>query len=107
MAKMLLKIRKTISQVSLFNLLAGSIGIYAGLDYVYNNYITKATSNDPLIWAMTVTLGVCSFIALLNYCAYAQSVVQDEVDRIAEAKAELEKAVLNMRRSSKPKKKRR
>lgn len=93
------RIRKTIANISLFSLFGTAIGILISMDYIYTNFLIPS-SREPLIWAMTTTFGAISFFSLLNYCAYAQSIVQDEVDRVSKAKSALEMEILNLRRSS-------
>jgi len=103
---MLTKIRKKISSVSLFNLFVGGIGTIVGLDYIYRVFLDNDAKNqEPLIWAFSVTSGVFLLIGVMNYCAYGQGIMQDEIDRISRAKSELEKKVLKTRRTSKPRRK--
>lgn len=97
---MLDKVRKTISQISLFHQLVATVSLYAGLDYIYKEYVAKGANTEPLIWALTSTFFIGTIFALLNYCTYAQLILQDEVDRIAKAKSDLENILLNSRRSS-------
>ena len=77
-------------------------GAVVALDYIYKEYVVGPTT-EPIIWAISVTFGVYSFIGLLNYCWFTQSIMQDEIDRITAIKARLEAQVLKKRQSSRKK----
>ena len=100
---MLEKIRKTVESIGLVGLFASFLTIAVSFDYIYKEYLNIANSNTPIIWACTIALGIVAFVGLLNYCVYAQSIVKDEIERVSEAKANLEAQILRKRLSSTPK----
>jgi hypothetical protein len=93
-------VRKKFTGTRIFQLLVMYIGLAAALDTLCREYI----ENDgipPLLWALSVSFGMFLLFGILNYCAYAQSTLQDEIDRMAKAKERLESKVIPDRKSSK------
>jgi hypothetical protein len=100
-------VKDLLTKVNIFGLFAGFVSVVVGFDYVYKEYLLPDGSNeDALVWAFTVALGFLGFFGLLNYCLFAQSIMQDEINRMCVVKERLESALLtNKRRSSKNTKK--
>lgn len=86
---------------SLFSHLGTAITLATGFIFLYQCF--GGDDNSPLIWGLTAMFFTCAFFMLLNVCAYAQSVLHDEVERCARAKSKLESATLKKRKSSKGK----
>ncbi|HDS1679181.1 TPA: hypothetical protein QEM39_000658 [Pseudomonas putida] len=76
------------------------VGALGGLWYICDTLVQGGDPLHPLIWACTVTFFAFVFYALFSYCAYAQMIMQDEIDRISKTKEELEAAHLKRRLSS-------
>ena len=81
------------------------VGAIAALDYFYKTYWVGPTT-EPIVWAFTIVLVLYGFIGILNYCFFAQLVMQNEIDRMAVIKARLEAQVLKKRQSSQKRKNR-
>lgn len=79
------------------------ISTVVALDYIYKTYWVGPTT-EPIVWAASVTLGLYTFIGLLNYCLFSQTIMQDEINRITGIKARLETQMLKKRQSSKKRK---
>lgn len=79
------------------------ISTLIALDYLYKTYWVGPTT-EPIVWAFTVALTLYIFIGILNYCFFAQLIMQDEINRIAAIKARLEAQILKKRKSSKKRK---
>ncbi len=95
-------IKEKITGLRILSTFATYAGTVVALDYVYKTYWIGPTT-EPIVWAASITLGLYAFIGLLNYCLFAQTKMQDEIDRITAVKAKLETKVLKKRRSSKSK----
>lgn len=86
---------------SVFHGLVCYVSLLGGLWYVCDTLIDGGDPLHPLIWAFTVTFFVFVFFGLFLYCLYAQSLMQDELDRVTKVKGELEAPFLKRRLSSK------
>jgi hypothetical protein len=94
-------IKARLVKITILGNFAALLTILLGMDYIYNNYLTvNGYANNALIWALTVTLSIWSLFGILNFCLYSQGVMQDEIERMGQAKVKLEKALLNNRRTS-------
>lgn len=71
-----------------------------GLWYICDTLVDGGEPLHPLIWACTVTFFAFVLYGLFSYCAYAQFMMQNEIDRISKTKEELEAAHLKRRLSS-------
>lgn len=76
------------------------ISAVIALDYIYKTYWVGPTT-EPIVWALTVILTLYIFIGILNYCFFAQLIMQEEINRISAIKARLEAQILKKRQSSK------
>lgn len=74
------------------------ISVMAGIESLVGKYL--GGNQSAVIWAFTATMCFFALVMILNYCVYAQSIIQDELDRVALAKSELEDSVLLKRVSS-------
>lgn len=81
------------------------VGALAALDYLYKTYWVGPTT-EPIVWAFTIVLVFYGFIGILNYCFFAQLIMQGEIDRMAKVKARLEAQILKKRKSSNKRKNR-
>lgn len=95
-------IREKVVGWGIFGITATFLGTLASLDYAYQTYWSGEPASS-ITWAATVTLGFYLFVGLLNYCWFAQSAMQDEIDRMSRVKARLEEQFLSNRGSSKKK----
>lgn len=95
-----LYIKENVTKASTFVGFATFVGLVVGLDYVWTTYFAVERGRDPLVWALTFSTACFAFFGLLNYCWFAQSLLQDEIDRITAVKARLEGQVLSKRLSS-------
>jgi hypothetical protein len=93
--------KERVTAASTFLGFSAFVSTAVGLDYVWGTYFQQDRGTAPLVWGLTVTLGLFLFFGLLNYCWYAQSVLQSEIDRITDVKARLESQMLKKRLSSK------
>ena len=93
-------LKANVTKASTFAWFATFVSLVAALDYVWNTYFAVTRGREPLVWALTVALALFIFFALLNYCWFAQSLLQDEIDRITLVKARLENQILSRRISS-------
>ena len=96
-------LREKVTGVGILTTFGAFVGTVVGLDYLYETYWVSSASGctEPFIWSASITLGFYVFFGLLNYCWYAQMIMQDEIDRVTKIKARLETQVLKKRRSSK------
>ncbi len=93
--------RDRVSKLGIFGLFSAFVGVVVGLDYIYKEYLTNgAEPTDAIIWAFTAAFGFLMIFGLLNYCVYAQGILQDEVDRVSKVKSQLENSILHNRKSS-------
>lgn len=97
-------VREKVTGVGIVTSLAAFIGTVVGLDYLYSTY-WDTPGAYPIVWAFSAAFAMFVFVGLLNYCWFAQSIMQDEIDRITSVKARLEGQVLKKRQSSKKKRK--
>jgi hypothetical protein len=77
------------------------VGTAVALKELYEWLCGDIPGTSPLLWAYTVTFVLLLFFWLLNYCFYAQSLMQDEINRITDVKREYEEIILKNRLSSK------
>jgi len=94
-------VKTRVTAASTFFGFSAFVSMVVGLDYVWTTYFQQSHGTAPLVWGLTVTLGIFLFFGLLNYCWYAQSVLQSEIERITSVKARLESQLLKKRLSSK------
>lgn len=94
-------LKDRVTAASTFFGFSAFVSMAVGLDYVWGTYFQQDRGTAPLVWGLTVTLTIFLFFGLLNYCWYAQSMLQSEIERITAVKARLETQVLRKRLSSK------
>jgi len=94
-------IREKVTGLGIVSTLSTYIGAVVGLDYLYSTYWAASNNATPVVWAGSVTFGIYLFVGLLNYCWFAQMIMQEEIDRITSVKARLEAQILKKRQSSK------
>jgi hypothetical protein len=97
-------VKEKVTGLSILTVLATYISVVVGLDYIYTSYWGSPNA-AAIAWAGSLALGIYAFVGLLNYCWFAQTNMQDEIDRITAIKARLEAQVLKKRQSSKRHKK--
>lgn len=76
------------------------VGTLGGLWYIFDVFVEGGDPLHPLIWASTVTLFAFVMFGMFSYCAYAQLLMKDEIDRITLVKGEMERLLLKRRLSS-------
>lgn len=89
-------IKEKVTASNLFVAFATFIGLVTGLESLYEKHI----QDPPILWAYSISIGLFVLWCLLNYCWIAQSVMQDEINRISEVKTRLEGQVIKSRQSS-------
>jgi RsiW-degrading membrane proteinase PrsW (M82 family) len=99
-------LKKKVTGVSTFATFSAFVTVAIGADYVWNTYFEQQKGSAPLVWGLSVAFFLFLFFGLLNYCWYAQSVLEDEIERITQVKARLESQLLKTRLSSSKRKKR-
>jgi hypothetical protein len=92
--------KENVTKASTFVGFATFVSLVLGLDYVWNTYFAIERGREPLVWALTFSTACFAFFGILNYCWFAQSLLQDEIDRITAVKARLEGQILSKRLSS-------
>lgn len=93
-------IKLRVTSASTFLGLSAFVSLVVGMDYVWTTYFQQTRGTAPLVWGLTVATGLFLFFGVLNYCWYAQSVLESEVERITLVKARLEAQLLKKRISS-------
>lgn len=99
-------LKEKVTKANTFVVFATFVSLVLGLDYIWNTYFAIERGHGPLVWALTCATATWAFFGLLNYCWFAQSLLQDEINRITAVKARLERQILSKRlssRKSKPK----
>lgn len=94
-------VKERVTAASTFFGFSAFASLVLGLDYVWGTYFQQDRGTAPLVWGLTVALGAFLFFGLLNYCWYAQSILQSEIERTIAVKARLESQLLKKRLSSK------
>lgn len=96
-------VQEKVTGLGILATLATYISVLVGLDYIYRTYWVGPNAS-AIVWAASGALGIYAFVGLLNYCWFAQTIMQEEIDRITSIKARLEAQVLKKRQSSKKQK---
>lgn len=76
------------------------VGLATALKEAYEWLGSDAPTTSPLLWAYTVAFFILVFFWTINYCFYAQCLMQDEIDRISDIKRKYEELTLSKRISS-------
>lgn len=93
-------VKAKVTLSSTFAGLVAFVSTVAALEYLWDKFFLASKGVEPLIWAISVTLGLFMFGGLASYCVYAQSTLLDELERVVQVKIRLENLVLQRRLSS-------
>jgi len=86
--------------------IATFIGLVAGVESLYAKYIMGDSGIEALSWSLWLVSSLYLLIGLSVFCGISQLKLSDELDRVIEARNDLEDQILNRRRSSRRRKKR-
>ncbi|MBX3611120.1 MAG: hypothetical protein KF871_14610 [Hydrogenophaga sp.] len=70
-----------------------------GMEWLWG-VIVGPDLSPPTLWAITFTTMAGVLALMVRHCAHRQGILTDEVERCCKAKAELERQVLKLRKSS-------
>jgi uncharacterized membrane protein len=93
-------VKSTASVKGVVNNLLVFLSALGGLWYICDVFVAGGDPLHPLIWACTVTFFALVMFTLFSYCAYAQMMMQEEIDRVTKVKKEFETLLLKRRLSS-------